>query len=114
MRDLLEPRYCGKPTFSEVAHLYKKLYCDYSERKVFLRIAEQMPAKVDSPFPIFLTLKEAANVLKCHPRYLQTLVKKKRGPPLYALPSAGKDQTRTRMRFKKSELIQWLEKRVRA
>ena len=69
-----------------------------------------MSAKSDSSFPIYLTTKEVCGMLKCTPRYIQNLIDKKRGPPVHRLPSSGKDAKRMRLRFKKSDLVEWLER----
>lgn len=60
-----------------------------------------MKKPTEPVFPIFLTCKEAAGLLKCTPSYLIYLVKKKRGPPVYKLGH--------RFRYKKADVLQWMD-----
>ncbi len=53
------------------------------------------------PFPIFMTSKEASRILSCSSSFLHQITKAKKGPPAYKM---GR-----RLRWKKSDLIQWLE-----
>lgn len=53
------------------------------------------------PFPIFLSAKQAASALNVTPRFVYHLLQSKKGPPVYKL---GK-----RLRFKKHDLLQWME-----
>lgn len=59
----------------------------------------------DNPFPIFLTTKEAAGLLKFSAKYFQNMVAKKEGPPCYKVG--------TRLRFKKSDLLLWLDQKCK-
>lgn len=92
----------GKFKFLHIAKAFKMPYWSFRERGVFLGL-NGMKAPAENPFPIFITSKEAASLINCSTKYLQNLVGDRRGPPCYKL---GK-----RLRFKKSDLLQWMDTR---
>lgn len=61
----------------------------------------------DPAFPIFLTVKEASHIIGCCTQTLETMVREQRGPPHYRLKN--KTGHNRRYRFKKTELLNWLE-----
>ena len=57
-------------------------------------------SNTESPLPVFLSMKETARMLGVSRQYIHRIIKDRRGPPVYTYAK--------RFRFRKDELLDWI------